>query len=606
MKYMVQMDGSKFIFSLLITVALCLVLGSTFIPSEIVDNYFQLFPVAYAAGVAATVACVLQIVNRKTIMSFSISDIVVLLLLGYYLFIYDYQEQLANWKIIYAVQLAVFWFASRIILSCYPISYKIIVYGIALLGCVQAVWGILQLYGFSRSYHNIYAITGSFYNPGPYTGYIAFIFPICLQQLLTARKAEIYVWAIISALLFCMIPAGLSRSAWGALIVSSLFVLAVHFHWLDKMKTYAKLHFKQTACYATLCLIVVATSIVLLFMMKSGSACGRLFIWKNTLTAVAKEPLFGYGPGSFPAVYGQEQSAYFAQGNYAEWEEQVAGSPEYAFNEYLQVLVEGGGILLLLYCAFIFFTFREGYRKGHYGLCGGLLSFYIFSFSAYPLQVLPFGVVVVLLSSMCVSSYEKMEQRNAFKQVGVGIVGILLLIASSFSIYRLKDTDAYIEKIVHAHSLYSNGAYQDAFSTYHLVYDKIDHNPKLLLRFARMLAKQGQHQDAILVLERAQKVCCDVAILNASAFYYKHIGEYEQAEKFFKKSINQLPIRIYPYYMLAKLYADSAYYDRKKMEEMITIVINKEPKVHSKAVDAMKEEIRKLSIKSNYLLTPKN
>lgn len=110
----------------------------------------------------------------------------------------------------------------------------------------------------------------------------------------------------------------------------------------------------------------------------------------------------------------------------------------------------------------------------------------------------------------------------------------------------------------------------------------------------------------VRAFKRSGKVCCDVAILNAAAFYYKHIGEYEQTEKFFKKSINQLPIRIYPYYMLAKLYADSAYYDRKKMEEMITIVINKEPKVHSKAVDAMKEEIRKLSIKSNYLLTPKN
>lgn len=138
------------------------------------------------------------------------------------------------------------------------------------------------------------------------------------------------------------------------------------------------------------------------------------------------------------------------------------------------------------------------------------------------------------------------------------------------------------------------------------MYEIINHNPKLLLRYARMLAKQGQHRQAIKVLERAEKVCCDVAILNTAASYYQHIGEYEQAESFFKKSINQLPVRIYPYYMLAKLYADSAYYDRKKMEEMIKIVLTKEPKVYSKAVDDMREEIRKLSIKSIFLLTPKN
>lgn len=600
------MNSSKLIFSLLITAVLCLVLGSTFIPYEIVDNYFQLFPVACATGVAIIVACVLLIINHKTTISCSISDALVILLIGYYAFIYDYQEQLANWKIIYAVLLVVFWFASRIILSYYQVSSKIIVYGIALLGCVQAVWGILQLYGFSDSYHNIYAITGSFYNPGPYTGYIALIFPICLKQLLTARKAEIYVWAFISALLFCMIPAGFSRSAWGALIISSLFVLAIHFRWMNKIKSYSKLYFKQTVCYITLLLVIAATGIGLLFMMKSDSAYGRLFIWKNTLTAIAKEPLFGYGPGSFPGVYGQQQSTYFARGDYAEWEEQVAGSPAYAFNEYLQLLVEGGGILLLLYSAFIFFTFREGYRKGYYGLCGGLLSFYIFSFSAYPLQVLPFGVLVVLLSSIGVSSYGRMEQRSTFKKVSIWIGSIFLLLTSFFCIYRLKNTDAYKEKIVHAHALYSNGAYQDAFSAFHSVYEKINHNPKFLLRYANILAKQGQHQEAIKVLERAEKVCCDVAILNTAASYYKYIGEYEHAETFLKKSLNRLPVRIYPYYRLAKLYADSAYYDRKKMEEMITIVINKEPKVHSKAVDDMKEEIRKLSIKSNYLLTPKN
>lgn len=601
-----QMDSSKLLFSLLITATLCLVLGSTFVPYEIVDNYFQLFPIACATGFSITVACIILIFRYKTTIVFSISDAIVILLIGYYTYIYDYQEQLANWKIIYAVILVVFWFASRIILSCYPIPFKIILYGIALLGCVQAVWGIIQLYGFSSSYHNIFAITGSFYNPGPYTGYIALIFPICLKQLLTARKVEIYVWALICALLFCMIPAGLSRSAWVALIVSSLFVLTVHYRWVDKIKRYSKKHFKQTIYYTTLCFVIVATGIVLMFMMKSDSAYGRLFIWKNTVTAIAKKPLLGYGPGSFPAVYGQEQSAYFAKENYAKWEEKVAGSPEYAFNEYLQLLVEGGGILLLLYLAFIFFTFREGYRKGQHGLCGGLLSFYIFSFSAYPLQVLPFGVLVVLLSSMCISSYEGTPSSSTYKRVGTWIGGTLLLLISLMLIYRLKDTNAYKQKINLANTLYSSGAYQNAFSTYYLVYEKINHNPKLLLHFSRMLAKQEQHLEAINILKRAEKVCCDVSILNTTASYYMHIKEYKQAETFFKKSVNRLPGRIYPYYMLAKLYADSSYYDRNKMEEMITIVLNKEPKIQSGAVYDMKNEIRKLAIESNISITPKN
>lgn len=50
------------------------------------------------------------------------------------------------------------------------------------LGCVEAVWGLRQLYGFASSNHSLYALTGSFFNPGPYSGYLAMILPICLHQ----------------------------------------------------------------------------------------------------------------------------------------------------------------------------------------------------------------------------------------------------------------------------------------------------------------------------------------------------------------------------------------------------------------------------------------
>ena len=47
-----------------------------------------------------------------------------------------------------------------------------------LLGGYEAFWGFLQLYGFSVSNHSLYALTGSFYNPGPYMGYLAMVLPV--------------------------------------------------------------------------------------------------------------------------------------------------------------------------------------------------------------------------------------------------------------------------------------------------------------------------------------------------------------------------------------------------------------------------------------------
>ena len=42
-----------------------------------------------------------------------------------------------------------------------------------LAGAVEAVWGLAQVYGFTASNHSLYALTGSFYNPGPYSGFLA-------------------------------------------------------------------------------------------------------------------------------------------------------------------------------------------------------------------------------------------------------------------------------------------------------------------------------------------------------------------------------------------------------------------------------------------------
>ena len=45
-----------------------------------------------------------------------------------------------------------------------------------------------------------------------------------------------------------------------------------------------------------------------------------------------------------------------------------------------------------------------------------------------------------------------------------------------------------------------------------------------------------------------------------------------------------LPGRIYPYYLLAKLYAEPGYRNREKFEKMQRIVLTKEPKVYSTAI----------------------
>ncbi|WP_425286635.1 hypothetical protein [Bacteroides maternus] len=66
----------------------------------------------------------------------------------------------------------------------FPYFYVYVAWSLVLIGAVEAVWGLCQLYGFSVSGHSRYALTGSFFNPGPYGGYLAMVLPVCVHLYL--------------------------------------------------------------------------------------------------------------------------------------------------------------------------------------------------------------------------------------------------------------------------------------------------------------------------------------------------------------------------------------------------------------------------------------
>lgn len=72
------------------------------------------------------------------------------------------------------------------------------------------------------------------------------------------------------------------------------------------------------------------------------------------------------------------------------------------------------------------------------------------------------------------------------------------------------------------------------------------------------------------------------------------MGKNDKAEDCYINSILLLPERIYPYYLLTKLYADSANYQPEKMIRVAKAVLEKEPKGHSVAINEMRDEERNI------------
>ena len=465
---------------------------------------------------------------------------------------------------------------------------SVISWVLVVLGGSEAILGLRQLYGFATSGHSMYALTGSFFNPGPYSGYLAMILPVCLYQwLVCGRRGGRVVAGGVMLLIFCVLPAGMSRSAWLAAGVSCLCVYAWHMDWTDKFRLLWQQQKQRVVMVVVGGFCVLLLAGYLLFVFKPDSARGRLFMWKITCRAIAEKPLTGYGIHNFAAAYGNAQETYFAAGDYEPWEERVAGSPEYAFNEYLQAAVELGIPLAVCLLVVVVLCLYRGVRKGRYGICGAILSLMIFSFSSYPLQLPVFIVTFGGLLVACLSGADRWQWLGL--AVSVGIIGG----------FRLKN-DLQVEQAcrewMNARVLYNAGAYQSAEKEYGRLYPLLRDRASFLFEYGHGLHKQQQFSKSNRILKEALQRSCDPMILNVIGKNYQQMGDCLSAEDWFIRSTHRLPGRIYPYYLLAKLYAEPSFRQPDKFEKMKWMVLTKEPKVHSTAIRQMREEIKKIQL----------
>ena len=463
----------------------------------------------------------------------------------------------------------------------------VVEYAVMLFGSAQAVLGLLQLYGYAASRHSLYAMTGSFYNPGPYSGYLALTLPLCLHRWLTDSGLKKQVTGAMILLILCVLPAGMSRSAWVAAAVSCLWVYGRHAGWMEKLQGVWQRNRKKilTAVTGGLCVWMLAG--YLLFMLKPDSARGRLLMWKMSCRAVAEQPWCGHGVGGFAAAYGDAQEAYFAAGSYEPWEERVAGSPEYAFNEYLQAAVELGIPLALCLTGVVIGCLWAGVRKGRYGICGALLSLMIFSFSSYPLQFPAFVVTLGGLLLACVLGDGRREWL------------LVMLLAGCIGVPWWRShvrTEQACREWTNAQVLYHAGAYRSAEKAYEKLYPQLKERASFLFEYGHGLHKQGKFEASNRILKEALERSCDPMILNIIGKNCQAMGDYRTAEAWFIRSTHRLPGRIYPYYLLAKLYTELGFYRPDKLAEMKRMVLTKEPKVHSTAVRQMREEVKKMGI----------
>ena len=141
--------------------------------------------------------------------------------------------------------------------------------------------------------------------------------------------------------------------------------------------------------------------------------------------------------------------------------------------------------------------------------------------------------------------------------------------------------------------LYNIGAYQSAKEDYGKLYPELANRGAFLFEYGYSLHKLKEYDNSTRVLEEAMAHSNDPMILNIIGKNYQALGVYEKAEEYLIRSTHRLPGRIYPYYLLVKLYAEPEYCQPEKLKHAAEVVLTKEPKVQSTAVREMREEVKK-------------
>ena len=476
---------------------------------------------------------------------------------------------------------------------------------LVLLGGYEAILGFRQLYGFSVSNHNLYALTGSFYNPGPYMGYLAMVLPVCVYvyvsgctQILRCAQDDIikktsinvlkYSAGIIGLMILCLLPSGMSRSAWVAAVVSVGYVMAMHHR--EKLRTFLRNHWKGVLTGGAVLAVLACGA----YHLKKDSADGRLLMWKVAARAVCERPWTGYGWESVAGAYGDAQEAYFANGDYTATEAHVAGSPEYVFNEYLQVAMAWGVPVLVICLLVLVGGWCIAHRRKQYGLCGALLSFGVFAFSSYPLQFPLFVFSLVLLWVGCILS--GLPHQKRWGRVTAVTLMLIALMGGGWLYSHQQQKEETKEKWERCRVLYQSGAYSQAVESYAEHYEGMKLDARYLFEYGHALHKLHCNEESNRILQEALKVSSDPMILNIIGKNFQEMQQYKEAEHWLLRSTHRLPGRIYPYYLLAKLYQEAGdYFPSEKQYWAIRMVLETEPKVHSRAIDEMREEVKRIA-----------
>lgn len=463
------------------------------------------------------------------------------------------------------------YFAFKLVNEKYPKFVEYATIAILLTGIYQSVLVLRQLYGFDYSNHSRFAVTGSFYNPGPCGIFLSAVLVLAVATLkrCEVKRSLTYItaYATIVVTLLAVFPT-MSRAGWIGTAVGVLLI------YLKSMK-----HYFQSKLIMTLTIVVAVGIVAGVYVMKKDSADGRLFMWRNGVAAFVKSPVTGVGIGNFAESYSEAQYQYFLNANVLVEENKnidVVGVPTSMFNEVLSLALLLG-VVGIAFGGFI--LYRKFSTTPMFCMVLSILVASLFSYTFY----------IPIIGILFIYAMASVKEKKQFSVSSVVFFPLLLLPLLNMNVgEEMKTRQEWKSSSI----FYSMKSYDAVCEDYPSLLPTLKKNHKFMFEYGHSLNKEGKYEESNRILIEGAKQSTDPMFWTIIGNNYLSLKQYGESEESYLRSYYLCPNRLYPIYLLTKLCDTIG--DIAKREYYGTILINKTPKVKSSATQEMKDEIIKL------------
>lgn len=466
-----------------------------------------------------------------------------------------------------AMQIFSLYMTARLLFTSVTLSECVLVIGILLCAGYEVVVGACQLIN-GNSRHYLYALSGTFLNPGPYSAFLA-------MGLVMSCKLRKGYW--LPALFAILLPATWSRAA----LVSVVICIGI-IYWEQ---------WKQWRWWIFTVIFLVMTG---LYFLKQGSADGRVIIYMISLICICHNPIFGSGIGSFCHQYAEEMAKFSLQ--HPEFDFHSADITSNAYNIILQIGVEQGLFGICLAVALVFLVLSLLNIKGKI-LGMGLFCLLIFSMFSYPFEQLPYQVVFVLVAAYagtdkreCIMSTKC--QKRYFRFIAPVLLTTCVILFSMYNRKQIKER-AYAESEYRIIAGVNNTTFID---DYYELFPFMVSDEHFLFDFSKILAAEHRYSDSNAMLRLGALISCDPMFYVLQGNNYREMGFYQEAEHAYLKAFHIMPNRLYPLYQLMLLYEKMG--NKDKMNIVAQRVLSFNEKVISPAIHEMKKKANIVIIKT--------